>query len=316
MVRRWWGTAFVLAAVYVILGPPALASVTARPKAASICLNWRVRASDALAATLRVPPRSTLVLFSDGKRSLVPKPDSFIVEAILGPGDSLVAFQTEGQPPQVIVTTFDGTERARFRRSIGFAWCPEAPLLAIIRGMPNPSESEDVPIVEGVSVWDASIDARRDYRDGAFEIGWLGSDTLLLETARGLRDLDLRSGFSGPSRHRGPIVSPDRRYSVSVSHEGSEMVWDSETRTDVTGRVLDAAGTTVLTGDLGLPPFWVNGRPHDLCVRGFGKQVVVVDVGDMKQRVSSPGRFLTSTSDRSGALVQDERGIHLVVFDP
>jgi hypothetical protein len=231
-----------------------------RPMPVAICLNsgW-VMDRDSFAAALKVPPGSTVVFFTEDSWIATPSPrGGSVLRASIARGPKLVAFLMDvDRGRTVVVTTLEGVERARFRDAIGFAWSPDGPLLAVMRGTP-PTESEEVPNMTGIAVWNATTGITRKYSNHAYQLGWINEDTLVVFDSNTFRELTLKTGASRPSQHRGTIVSPDHRYSVWISYEGTEVVWDSARQMDITQEVLSAAGSNTLTGNLNRPPFWIT----------------------------------------------------------
>ena len=288
------------------------------PRAAAFCLKrgW-TRNAESLAVWLQVPLNSTVVASGDGRIVVVPNPPGGpVVGAELGFGDSLVAFTIEGKMFQVVVTTINGSERARFPNTIGSHWCPWAPMLAIMKARPG-EEGEEGPQSLGINVWDANTGKSQEFPDRAYELGWVAVDTLVVDDTMSFRDLVLSTGVSTPSRYHGTIISPDARYSVFISPEGGEEVWDVQRHAEITRRVLRAAGVSVLTGDPSRYPFWVrSGRPHDLVIPGSGGKVVIVDVGTMSKRATISGDFLGPTSDASGIAISTRKEVRVVAVEP
>jgi hypothetical protein len=314
------GSASIWLAILVAISAawPMVAGSEEHPRSAAFCLKrgW-TRNAESLAVWLQVPLNSTVVASGDGRIAVVPNPSGGpVVGAELASGDSLVAFTIEGKMFQVVVTTIDGSERARFASTIGSHWCPWAPILAVMNARPA-EEGEEGPQSLGINVWDAATGKSREYPIRAFELGWVAVDTLVVDDTMTFRDLVLSTGEATPSRYRGTIISPDGRYSVFVSPEGAEEVWDVQRRTSMTRRVLAAAHVSVLTSDPTRYPFWVrSGRPHDLVIPGTGGKVVIVDVGKMEKRATIPGDFLGPTSDASGIAVSTRTEVRVVAVEP
>lgn len=285
-----------------------------------------------LAEVMKVPKGSIQVFASDGRQIEVPVPPGVQPEAVaLCPGDSLLAISGRTGPPDpadvVIVATLQGLERARFSGATGFQWSHEAPRL-VVEKTQLPDDAE-VPNMYGTELWDARTGITRTSTAPTYQTGWVGADTVILFDASTFRDLEWSTGQVSASRYHGTLISPDRRFSLHISYEGSQILWDARQGRDIAAPTLKVAGTPWFTGNLDLPPFWLSSSPHDLCIpisglprtandpdSTSGARIAVVDVVPMKLKAIVPGKFLAPTSDYNAALVSIGDGVRVLEIRP
>src|SRR5881628_734173 len=213
IIRPVAATLVMLLAPQLCTSEPALQSAAG----AALYLEWeRDHASRPLSATLHLRPGSVQIFRPGGVRRQIPMPagSQRIVEVALSPGDSLVALALKGQ---VVVTSTAGAVRTQVQGAITFAWCPDAPLLAVVLGRDMPDEAAEPT---GLSVWSATSGRRSTFPLFPREVAWLSADTIIYSYWSEIHELSLRDGRDRRSAHRGFLVSPDRRYSLNISPEG------------------------------------------------------------------------------------------------
>lgn len=258
----------------------------------------------------------------------LPGKTSRLALARLGPGDSMLAYLTEPKVPrsggEVIVQSISGKVLARIPGAMGFAWNRQRVALAVSLGTDRGDQGW---AATGLVVWDGSTGRKERFKVGAYDVAWLSPDRLIFDDWRRIAELDVKTGAIRESRHHGVLVSPDGRYSLLISPEGSQVLWDSQAKSDISKKILTVVDAIVFTHDLDVPPFWLPNRPHDLCIpvrarqeeigaedwsNTSGHRIAVIDVDLRKVVRTVPGKFLGPTSDDEGALVSVGREVRNV----
>jgi len=338
-------TMWAALATAIALGSPLQGRATADAQSASLsphrgrnpvavlCPEGRIsHRRKPLRESLRVRDNTIVAFYSDDSFDTlaVGRSNGRIVSASLCTGESLV----------VILSTRESgngshTRSARVANAAGgiiadvpgdfldAVWSPYVPKLALIRGTRDVNGDLE-PV--GLIVWDARNRSTRTYAANPMQIGWYDSTIVLVDDWRTVQELDLNSGVLRHSEHHGVWISPDHRYSLRVSPEGSEELWDSVEKRDVTGRLLDALHLPRLTFEMYSPPFWVGiGYSHRLAIpipgpgwgprtageaSGYSIKVMDVESGTIERTI--PGKLLAPTPDRGGAVISIGNGIRNV----
>jgi hypothetical protein len=155
------------------------------------------------------------------------------------------------------ITVLDANQNVvvRFEGGLLGCWSPSGRLLAIAIGRLN-ADGPATP--ESVVVWDLQAGEQRRYKADAQCMGWIGEDTLRVQTSRSAAIIDLIAGTVMPADFMGAISSPSRRYSLSIIPERDFVVWDELDRREVTPDILRLLGEEKPTTYPA--PFWAGAK--------------------------------------------------------
>ncbi len=230
----------------------------------------------------------------------------------------------------VLVIDTSGTEVAAFQNARGFDWSPDGRRLALRFATSVPDLAPDP---DSLGVWDVRTRKVRIFREHAYEIGWLSSDTLVLgiySRSMSTGVLSLRSGALRRGWRGGVDPSPDGKYSISRPSESENQVWDDRASApiEIGGRI-----EALLEGGRSfkwpIPPSWLaTSRPgHILCVPSCRYHdsrinptkgppecaVYLIDPAAMRVLAKYPGKGIGPTADRRGVVIL--RGSDLQFID-
>jgi len=244
-------------------------------------------------------------------------------------GDRLAAEAGWSRPhsqgePEVALRVLDSLSRqeAVFPEAVSTAWSPDGYRLAIVHGR---YKGEEVPVTDSVSVWDARTGRVTVFRVHPYAVGWFGSDSLLLDSWRGCRLLDLIDGSVHENSYHGSVLSPDREFSIGGSPESGPRIWDERRGIDITHdleQLIEGAWIRPSPG-----PFWLPVPGAVLCIpaclyasaqvpgatRSARCSTYVIDVRSRVTMRRIPGRAIGASTDRKAAVLL--RGTSLQFVD-
>jgi hypothetical protein len=261
-----------------------------------------------------------LVRASSPRPTFMHVPDRcYIYEAALSPDRDRIAYSRIdwggdrfGNDPSrwgVTVTDTSGRELATFPGARRFRWSPDGTRLALAIAHHDTNWSWTADAIE---VWRRADGARRRWNHAARDVRWGKGDTLCLLFEDRVRALDLARGRLTATRHFGPDVSPDGRFSMrhyTPGGSGTEL-FDDRDSLNLMHCTLYKHNAAPLGG---YAPFWVSGTAHLLCttigegpsvpLRQAGLETGVFDPLTLEMVARFPGKPIVPTADGRAVVV-------------